>query len=65
MKVIPQELNWVEKRAACTVATIFNELRLAIESDISAINATRHTSGDNEFSSGLLKNEMGIVVGQL
>jgi hypothetical protein len=35
---IPQELNWVQKRAACNVAEVFHQLCLEIRDDIIAIN---------------------------
>lgn len=62
MNIIPQELNWVERRVACTVATVFNELRTGIESDIAAINATKPLS--EQFSANPLQSGMGIVIGQ-
>ena len=42
MNSIPQELNWVEKRAACNIAEVFHQLCLEIGSDIIAINTTKH-----------------------
>lgn len=38
MSTVPQTLNWVEKRAACRVEEVFNQLCIEIESDIIAIN---------------------------
>lgn len=38
MNNIPQELNWVEKRAACRVEEVFNQLCNEIESDIRFVN---------------------------
>lgn len=64
MSTIPQELNWVERRAACTVAKVFHELRLGIDNDISTINATKQPSEDNRFSVEPLQSGMGVVIGQ-
>lgn len=38
MKAVPKELKWVEKRAACKVEEVFNQLCLEIQDDIIAIN---------------------------
>ena len=42
MSTIPQELNWVEKRATCNVAEIFHQLCIEIGNDIIAINGIRY-----------------------
>ncbi len=42
MSTIPDSLNWVEKRAACNVAEVFNRIALEIQDDIIAINAIKY-----------------------
>jgi len=61
---IPLELDWVAKRAACTVAQVFNELRTGIENDIATVNATRQLSAEDSFSADLLQNGMGVAIGR-
>jgi len=41
MNCIPQELNWVKVRAACSVATIFSELFHGIERDVEEANQNK------------------------
>jgi hypothetical protein len=43
MSTIPQDLNWVEKRAACSADQVFRELQTGIENDIAYRNAIRGT----------------------
>jgi hypothetical protein len=40
MTAIPQELDWVKVRSACSVAQVFSELYLGAESDVKAMNLT-------------------------
>lgn len=42
---IPQELNWVEKRAACSTVQVFKELQSGIEGDVAAANKANTTPG--------------------
>jgi hypothetical protein len=42
MNSVPQELNWVEKRSACKVAEVFDQLCLEIHNDIITINGIYH-----------------------
>ena len=42
MSTIPQELNWVKKRAACNIAEVFNQLCIEIGNDIIAINGLKY-----------------------
>jgi hypothetical protein len=41
MSTVPQELNWVEKRAACNLAEVFHQLCMEIRNDIIAINSIK------------------------
>jgi hypothetical protein len=42
MSTIPQELNWVEKRAGCNIVEVFNRLCMEIANDIIAINGIKY-----------------------
>ena len=42
MSTIPQDLNWVEKRAACKIAEVFHALCIEIANDIIAINGIKY-----------------------
>lgn len=42
MSTVPQTLNWVERRAACNVAEVFNQICLEIQDDIIAVNALKY-----------------------
>ena len=37
-------------RNACTLASVFSELRFAVEGDVNKINAARHLEGDDAFT---------------
>ena len=62
MSMIPQELNWVEKRAACTIARVFNELCDGIMSDVAAIN--KALGPNSLFSADMHSDGSTIFVGQ-
>jgi hypothetical protein len=61
MSTIPQELNWVEKRAACTAETLFSQLVLGIGEDIKARNAA---GADAQFAAGLTSDRRALIVGE-
>jgi hypothetical protein len=61
---IPRELTWVERRAACTAAQIFNELCSGIENDVNVINAARKLSDENRFSADMMQTGTAIAIGQ-
>jgi hypothetical protein len=65
MNNIPQELNWVEKRAACSVESVFREIQAGVENDIAIANAIRRFAPDNYFGSRLTSNGRVLVVAQL
>ena len=62
MSTIPQELNWVEKRAACTSDTIFPQLVNGIKEDIKARNAI---SSGTTFAAELTNNKSALVIGEI
>jgi hypothetical protein len=61
MSGVPQELKWVEKRAACNVVEVFDRLCLEIQDDIIAINAIKYK--ELYFQQDSLRDGT-IVVGQ-
>jgi hypothetical protein len=61
MNNVPQELNWVEKRAGCNIADVFARLCLEIQDDIIAINAIKYK--EFYFQQDSLKDG-SIVIGQ-
>jgi hypothetical protein len=65
VNTIPQELNWVEKRAACSAGQVLNELRRGIDNDVAIINAIRNLPQDQRFTAEMLTDRSTLVVGQL
>lgn len=61
---IPQELDWVRIRAACTIATVFNQLCDGIMGDVQAINSARGLSGDSRFLAEMAGEGTAIVIAQ-
>jgi len=64
MSTVPQELNWVEKRAACTITKLFNQICDGIEKDVSAINVARNLSEHHLFQADVSRDGTTMVVGQ-
>jgi hypothetical protein len=52
-----QEFDWVAKRAACTVAAVFNELCDAIKGDVIAINSARSLSPVEIFEAKMVRGD--------
>jgi hypothetical protein len=65
MNNIPKELNWVEKRAACNVGKIFDELCEGIASDVAAINVAKNLHQDFYFVLNSVSIGNAVIVGQL
>jgi hypothetical protein len=61
MNVIPTELNWVEKRAACTAEKMFTQLVLGINEDIKARNIV---GADSQFAAGMTSDQKVLIVGE-
>jgi hypothetical protein len=61
MSTAPLELNWVQKRAACTIEEMFNRLSLEISNDIIAINGVLYK--DLYFRRDAL-SDGSLVIGQ-
>src|SRR5258708_5596645 len=64
MNTVPQELDWVSKRATCTIGHVFNKLCNEIEGDVSTINTARGLSEGNVFLASMSQSGFSIVVGQ-
>jgi hypothetical protein len=62
MNTIPQKLDWVEKRATCTIARVFNELCDGIMNDVAAIN--KALGSNSLFSADMHSDGSTIFVGQ-
>lgn len=66
MNEVPTELNWVEKRAACSAAQVFKDLHSEIERDVAVANEVNTIPGPFMVSAGTggavivsVKNEVG------
>jgi hypothetical protein len=59
MTEIPQELDWVEQRAACSAEQIFKELQMGIENDVSSMNAV---DPDNEHFVAQLTSDGKVLI---
>ena len=64
MSTIPQDLNWVEKRAACTVAAVFNQLCDGIRTDVEAINSALGLTEGDLFQADIHSSGTTIIVGR-
>lgn len=62
MSTIPQEFNWTKACAECSAATLFKELQLGIENDISSINSLLHPNTGSGFISGLTQDGRTFIV---
>ena|ERR1700733_12986531 len=62
MNTIPLELNWVEKRASCTVAKVFNQLCDGIVSDVAIYNSVRQLSENLRFRADMHSSGTTIYV---
>jgi hypothetical protein len=63
MSTIPRQLDWVTRRADCTVAKVFNELCDAIRDDVIAVNSTKGLH-ENPFRAELHSTGTMIHIGQ-
>jgi hypothetical protein len=64
MSTIPHELNWVEKRAACSAGQMFNELLRGINDDIAVFNSVQKLPENNRFGADMTSDGATVVVGQ-
>lgn len=64
MTSVPQELDWVSKRAACNAGRVFDELCIGIRKDVEAINQARGLKEPAHFAANLLSDNSTIVIGQ-
>jgi hypothetical protein len=64
MNTVPQELDWVDKRAACTVEAVFNQLCDKIVEDVEAINAAHKLPDLDSFLASPHSDGTTMFVGQ-
>ena len=64
LNAVPQELDWVSTRAACTIGQVFNKLCNEIEGDVSVINTVRNLVDMDRFHIDKLGDGRTIVIGQ-
>jgi hypothetical protein len=64
MSTAPQELNWVEKRASCTIAKVFNQICDGIGTDVEVLNSVRQLSEESQFSVNMHSDGSTIFIGQ-
>lgn len=65
MSTVPQELNWVEKRAACSTAQAFNQLRSSIKNDVALLNSINKLPSDQQFVVETGSNGYALCVAHL
>jgi phage major head subunit gpT-like protein len=61
---VPQELNWVEKRAACTVGMVFNQLCDEIQKDATSVNTIQQLPEGSQFMAQMHSDGSTIFVAQ-
>jgi hypothetical protein len=64
MSTVPQELNWVQKRAACSPVQIFKELRTGIDNDVAFFNSLQNFHDNERFAAVMTKDGSTLGVGQ-
>lgn len=64
MSTIPTKLNWVEKRAECTVAKVFNEICDGIREDVETLNSVLSLQAPFQFQADMHSSGTTIIVGQ-
>jgi hypothetical protein len=57
----PQNLDWVKKRADCSIAQVFKELQIGVEQDVKTMNTIRHLTSKDGFGTMPLESN-GFVV---
>lgn len=65
MRTVPQELNWVEKRVACSIGQVFKELRMGIANDLATLNTVLKLARENQFAARGSEDGAAIAVEQL
>jgi hypothetical protein len=64
MNIVPEKLNWVEVRANCTIAKVFNQICDGIRDDVAAINSALDFRDDDQFTAEMHSSGTTIIVGQ-
>jgi hypothetical protein len=65
VSIIPQELDWVARRAACTPSQVFAELVYGIENDVAVINEARSLPPEDKFVARMTGTGSTLIVCQL
>lgn len=63
--LIPKELDWVAKRAACNIGQVFDELCESIARDVAALNSAKRLHEDYQFVVNPVSVGNTIIIGQL
>ena len=61
---VPQDLKWVQARAACTIATVFNEICDGIRSDVEAFNLVKRLREESQFRADMHSDGSTIFIAQ-
>lgn len=61
MSTIPLQLNWVEKRAACSAEKMLPELVAEVKEDVKVRNAL----GNTQFAAELTGDQKTLVIGEI
>jgi hypothetical protein len=64
LNAVPRELDWVSRRADCTIGQVFNKLCNEIEGDLSAINTVRNLSNMDRFIMDKVGDGRTIIIAQ-
>ena len=64
MNVIPQKLNWVQKRAECSAGQMFNELLKGIYDDVAVFNSVRNLPETERFAAETTQDGTVLTIGQ-
>jgi hypothetical protein len=64
MTNIPQTLDWVKERAACTVTAVFNQICNDFEGDIASINAAQNLLNEDRFRMDAIGDGSTVIIGQ-
>ena len=64
MSTVPQELNWVEKRASCTIDRVFNQLCDGIKDDVNTVNSVLQLRDYDKFQANMHSSGTTIIIGQ-
>lgn len=64
MSTIPQELDWISKRAECSAIQMFNELLKGIRDDVATYNRVKDIPEQNIFAAEMTRDGTSVAIGQ-